>query len=46
MVLEYKFRIKKWKFLIGTCFNTYYKRPEVQADKGKLFAFFMSICNK
>ena len=31
MVLEYKFCIKKSKFLIGTCFNT--KRTEVQADK-------------
>ena len=25
--------------MIGTCFNTYYKRPEVQADKGNLFTF-------
>ena len=44
MVLEYKFCIKKWKFLIGTCFNTYYKKTEIQADKGNLFSFSMSIC--
>ena len=38
MVLEHKLCIQKWKFLI-LCSNTYYKRPEVQADKGNLFTF-------
>ena len=42
MVLEHKFCIQKWKFFI-LCSNTYYKRPEVQADKGNLFTFSMSI---
>ena len=35
MVLEHKFCIKELKFLI-LCFNTCYKIPEVQPDKGNL----------
>ena len=38
MVLEHKFCIKKLKFWI-LCSKTYYKRPEVQPDKGNLFTF-------
>ena len=38
MVLDHKFCIQKWKCLI-LCTNNYYKRSEVQVDKGNYRPF-------
>ena len=47
MLLEYKFCIKKLKFLIQfSCSTTYYKRPDVHAYKSNLFTPSMSIYSK